>query len=1023
MSHTDARTTTRDHGTGITRRAVIVGGAAIAPLVLPGCVAPIWEGVDPTTTQHFVEFTFRRAEDQVELKFRFLNARLSTRLFRLLALAKVDAQRPVIVQVTFPSQYVLEQTFFETEIGGDALISPPVASELSGESRLVFEIERLPEGHLPLTAEHILDWTRWSPRLVAETVKEASLRAPDSLETAIEMPARIVLSPGRDGFWRSSSSPIASNGRNVLWSATLVGPENAKPTVRAVWTKDFVSPQPPFRTSLEGTERKQLVQLTHVDEYNPQPLTPDLLMLTSLGGWLDVDKSWPLETDPLPITAYRHRGAQGRLNFEQVEIKAVLFPFGFYVSLIETTERKEARSPDGQETAYLRKRLNIKFNEKDRAFNSWDFPLSGIHARETISPKLDWPTLIVGSEIDKGAFWVDVAGHPYEFPFDGVDHDGGTSTFTAPAICVTGQSEVEMRAMLAKLEAEYGAAANEHLRVRSFGAAQVAVAPSSTPGKTAVSLDAVEFGSKPGVRKELPFRGFEPIAQHMSLALTAASANKAIAPGTYRWFDPYDPEKPGNANEVYLQATPGRDRMSVDFGSHTGDSGGFAAPVYAVAGVSRMNGPYGGGQGHQLVGDSFAAGQYVPTDFFPPDATILGGIRLSWILGPVSGLAGDHVPSIVSEILELTETPPELRYSYSWRTDKLQDSPTFDPLEPIFLVSKDAATPTILNLTGEGVVPLDRPEDSYAALSASLENFSLQLVFEGNGIKLGVKSVSFSSSTDDKSRFAVDIGGYEFVGPMLEFVAELEETLGLFGDDSPVDISPSGVTVHLPSLDIPPIIVGALNIYNLSIRSGLSLPFDGKPIEFSFALSSPQDMFAVTVSIYGGAGYFMMVLDSYGVKQIDASFGFGAFGEINLAGGALKGSAFVIGGFSYSSNRLEAPAGSDHGPTTSLDYSAFVHAGGAASVLGLVTVGIDFHLGLSFDEPGDGSSRLWGYCDITYSIKVLFFSKSVSVHFEKTFSRSSPHAARLANIAANEPTPAMSLAQWKKYRAAFARAA
>lgn len=1002
---------------GVDRRQVLLGGALAAQFALSGCVLPIWESVDPETGRPVVDFTFRRAEDQVELRFRFLNGRVSDRLFHNLSIAKVAVDQPLIVQIIFPPQYVLEEAFFESLSGGDKLIEPPVKAELSGESRLVFEIADLPHGHLPLSPEGLLHWTGWKPRVVPPVVRERDLREPGPLESAIETPTRMFISVGPDDKWVSSSSPRLANGRTELWGARAVGAQGGKPKAAAIWTRDETSNPPGFLTTLLPKQRRTLVKLTHLAEYRPEPMEPDLLMLTAFGSWFNVEKSWSVEGIKQGVVAYRHRGAEGRVNFEQVEVPALLFPLGFYVSLVITNERKRQDSPSGNPTGYDRLRLNIKFNEEVRNYTSWDFPFTAIEAQEAVSPPLDRPNLIAGKDYTAGAFWVEVAGKPYTFPFDGTDYDKASTPFTMPMICIADPENFLTPAILAQLSAEYDAIANYERRTRSFHAASVALAPSSTVGKTAVSVDAIEFGSRSGNRPELPFRGFEPTAQHINAALLAASANKAVDPGTFAWFDPYDPKAPRNDNQVFLQATPGRKSIRLSYKSHTADSGGFLAPTYDVAGVSAISGAYGGGQTRTAAGDLFAQGSFEPSDFFPDDASFLGGIKMSWILKGVSGLAGDQVPSILSGLLDYSESEPALRYSFTWSTDKIQSSPQFGALDPVFLAGDD----TLLNVVGEGVMPLDNPEDSYAAFSASLTNFTLQLVYAGNGIQLNIPSVSFDTSTNEKGKFAVTIGDYKFKGQMLEFVEELAAELGLFGDDSPVDFTPSGVTIHLPSIDIPPIVVGALNIYNLSIRSGLRLPFNGDPLEFSFSLSSPQDMFAVTVGIYGGAGYFLIVLDAFGLKQIDASFSFGAFGELNLAGGAIKGSASLLGGFSYSSIRYQGTA--DHGPTTDLDYSAFVHAGGSASLLGLITIGIDFHIGLEFQQH-DGASRLFGYCEVTYSVKVLFFSKSVTAHFEREFSRSGGGPKLLAaSLSDPDEDPPMSFEQWRAYRAAFVKLA
>lgn len=147
-----------------------------------------------------------------------------------------------------------------------------------------------PEGDLA----RILAHQGFAPRphgLAAERMAEihASVDQPSALETAIELPARLVLSPAQDARWRLSPLRPKEDGPVALWQAELVEARARPPSLRAVWSPDFRgpallgdAPPPPgpwapwaippdgtqpterFRTSLDAADRHELVALSSV---------------------------------------------------------------------------------------------------------------------------------------------------------------------------------------------------------------------------------------------------------------------------------------------------------------------------------------------------------------------------------------------------------------------------------------------------------------------------------------------------------------------------------------------------------------------------------------------------------------------------------------------------------------------------------------------------------------------------------------------------------------------------------------
>ena len=100
--------------------------------------------------------------------------------------------------------------------------------------------------------------------------------------------------------------------------------------------------------------------------------------------------------------------------------------------------------------------------------------------------------------------------------------------------------------------------------------------------------------------------------------------------------------------------------------------------------------------------------------------------------------------------------------------------------------------------------------------------------------------------------------------------------------------------------------------------------------------------------------------------------------------------------------------------------------GGSGTVLGFLSVAIDYHVGLYIEQVGP-ASRMYGRCTVTYSYSIGFFSSSVSVTYQKEFQGSGGNGdggdfAALGKGTACAATPTMSREQWRAYRAAFARA-
>ena len=177
----------------ISRRTLLGGVATASTVGLSGCVTPGWQSPGPPSAFSTISFWLRRAQDQLELKFTFTNAIFGSTWHRPFSIRKVDTGLPLIVRIDFPPQHVLERAFFEDAGNTDPPSNPPVESTLSGASRLVFEVPIGNDGRFPLTERALLNWSDWTPLLVPDVVPKASIAPPGPLETAIELPTKLIL--------------------------------------------------------------------------------------------------------------------------------------------------------------------------------------------------------------------------------------------------------------------------------------------------------------------------------------------------------------------------------------------------------------------------------------------------------------------------------------------------------------------------------------------------------------------------------------------------------------------------------------------------------------------------------------------------------------------------------------------------------------------------------------------------------------------------------------------------------------
>jgi hypothetical protein len=295
-----------------------------------------------------------------------------------------------------------------------------------------------------------------------------------------------------------------------------------------------------------------------------------------------------------------------------------------------------------------------------------------------------------------------------------------------------------------------------------------------------------------------------------------------------------------------------------------------------------------------------------------------------------------------------------------------------------------------------------------------LHHFDLVLIAPASFIELHFRKIEFSIDPAAKMNVDVLLDDILFVGP-LSFVETLRDLIPLdgFSDPPHLDITPQGIDAGF-SMALPSLACGVLNLSNLSLGAGFTVPFIGQPLAVRFNFCTREQPFHLTVYMFGGGGFFGITLDPHGVQILEAAFEFGA--AISVDFGVASGGVSVMAGIYY---RMEADAAS---------LTGYFRLEGHVDVLGLITASLELYLELRYEfETGKAVGR----ATLTIEISVFVFSGSVTISCERKFAGSSgdPTFRQLMGLSTDPALPlADELAQiddatayaWRDYCEAFA---
>jgi hypothetical protein len=967
-----------------------------------------------------------RADDLLVLTLDFYNVRLKPTATGREVIP--DGPGDSFIVVHFPSQHIAEQAFFETNeksLPGetdDFLMPPPVPARLAGVSKLVFHLN---PALLPLefSLEKILAALPQCAPIIRDRYGQPNTTPPIgglaqfggwfSHFSAIEAPWRLVLSPHQDGRWTHSSASVTHATRTELWHTRLgVRPSSGtdvdelsitRRTARAVYSPDYtgLAPSPPdtdlspFRAALFRYHRHWLVRLS-ADRSLPgnAPVAIERMMLSSLGIILKLQGVW--DTTVTDLVQWTHKATLGRDHFVKVVKKGFLLPLGNRAVEITITERKLDMSRgmpplEGKPVAYLRQITFIELREPVKIFTHRAFPFRKVEFKTLKTPNLipaAPPHLMPIASAGASTYWPryreGAAEKDVLFTIEGTDWDGKVSRLSVPLIFVpfTADDGKDISKLVAVYNGDTVALPpgltpepdTSPRREISTNGQKIAFAPSMKSGDTSHDTDKFVFGAidAVGLPHFLPaMRG----ARIQNPALRQIS--KGVSSVLVRYDKPYLDAAPtdfGNAGEVFLHIdAPG---PAAQFPVEK--TGGLVAPDFTPQGFSRKFGP---------VGDSktFAGGNFDPTKIFA-GIKILGGIELATIFklipfpgGP--GQAGATVPGLTT-----TQAGNVIQTRYIWSAVSAQlqrqkgsgrppPPPGTNPdLDDFFQPKSDAK----FELDSLIETPLDGSPSRFS-VSGTLEKFEIVLPTTGEPL-IGAlfDHVRFNAGSGRKMDVSVKFNDIVFKGS-LGFVNDLRKYIPLDGfvDPPHIDVDANGINAGF-TLRLPTIGVGIFTLQDVSLSAGFFLPFIGDSAALRFAFCERDHPFLLTVSLFGGGGFFALYLNSKEVISVEASLEFGAAIALNL--GVAEGKASITAGVYYQ----KSGAG--------FEVTAFFRAAGSLSVLGIISISVELYIGLSYSSKGmgDHGGHLWGTASIKVKIKIVFFSISVGISITREFAGSDP---------------------------------
>lgn len=660
-----------------------------------------------------------------------------------------------------------------------------------------------------------------------------------------------------------------------------------------------------------------------------------------------------------------------------------------------------------------------------------DLPFRRILITSLMTPPIDPPEKSeLFSKAGQTAFWPRVAGRDFKFHCIATDWAGKEAEVEMPMAFVEKLVAFDPLKIQSAI-GTYNQKSELPRRRISFFGQNIAFAQQDRRGDTSLEVDNITFATrfagsqrKPPEFVDVDQPLFYPQMQEAAVFIPALKnfvqfgSVQIVYPSTYinTGF------ASANKGQIFA-ALPQAPRL--DFGGKgaADKAGGMATPSFSIVGLSRVLGPVGGtlpasggaggqsseetaivsvrgGPGTELIvpdditqADEVKAeaikaaeealkdivgGKFDPSKFFDDKAKLLGGLLLKDLIAAVENVAqySDKALTIKTDIIEdKYKLPTEVQTSLQWKPD-LKDI-------LIFIASR-GSTKATLTIDAKSIVYLNG-KDPYYELKGELKDFTLDLIKPiMTFIKISFEKFSFKAQKGKKTDFDPKIAKIEFAGP-LNFIKKLLDKISLPGSgggetaagDGPGSLGKPIIDVDASRarlgyiFNIPDVAFGVFTLQNIKFTAEVTLPFNGDPLSFRFAFNEKHNPFLLTVAMFGGGGFFAMVLTTNGIKLIEGSLEFGGSFSMNL--GVASGGVTLMAGiyFKYEDNAIT--------------ITGYVRCSGCLDVLGIISISAEFYLALTYEQA---TNRVWGQASLTVKIKILFFSAKVTLKVERTFSHS-----------------------------------
>ncbi|HEX7480627.1 MAG TPA: hypothetical protein VF331_22695, partial [Polyangiales bacterium] len=375
----------------------------------------------------------------------------------------------------------------------------------------------------------------------------------------------------------------------------------------------------------------------------PEPISVNRLMLSSLGAYLDSKGDWgskPLYT----VSSWTHRMAMGRDNYVELHYSGILYPFGHQADLVKITERKF--HPLAPHRAFLWQRQFIVVREPVKSYplGLRQLPFTEVHLKTLVTPDLGpAPATFTKS------FVPNVDSAPFRFHMEGLDRAGRLIRFEVGVVWVPTAAGKPLGGAVSDAQLAYvGPVATADLQGQ-----RVAFASSAQPDDTTFETQSMSFAEPTGGPTPDPAIGYLPGLAEAGLqveALRHLAGQQASSAFQYAKSFIDHEFGAGNEGELLMQLASGS--LPVDFLKDSSKSGGFVAPSLDISGLSRRVGPVAGDLG------MIASNTFDPSSFLASlNAKLFGVFDLKDVITAVAGPDGGlgAAPKFITQALSVVE--------------------------------------------------------------------------------------------------------------------------------------------------------------------------------------------------------------------------------------------------------------------------------------------------------------------------------------------------------------------------------